>query len=63
MSSKGALHPSFKARHALWLSMALPLVFAHSASFPLRAADAYMPIIVPVTGFMSVEGGASATAR
>jgi hypothetical protein len=28
-----------------------------AAPAPVRAADVYLPIIVPVTGFMSVAGG------
>lgn len=58
MSPKGALGPSFKARRALWLSMGLSLTLASFTSSPSHAADAYIPIIVPVTGFMSLEGGA-----
>jgi len=47
---------STKAAVGLGLALAVAPVSA-------RAADAYMPIVVPVTGFMSVAGGSPAQRR
>jgi branched-chain amino acid transport system substrate-binding protein len=58
MSYKAALSSLFQARRALWASIILALTFVSSAPSQLHGADVYIPIIVPVTGFMSLEGGA-----
>jgi branched-chain amino acid transport system substrate-binding protein len=48
-------HRSGHTRAAFGLGLCL--LAASAAMFAARAADFYLPIVMPITGFMSVEGG------